>query len=96
MAAGAVLGACASAVPAFETRVNVKLAVPSDDGGAIAQRVGVSAGVPARYVAAASPQWHALMLRCADESECEAAIGRLRSDRARFVEVLRDERRRPQ
>lgn len=96
VAAGALLGACASPAPAFETRLNIRLAVPSEDGPAIAMRAAESAGVPARYAAAVSPQWHAIVLRCASEAECEAAVGRLRADRARFVEVLRDERRRAQ
>jgi hypothetical protein len=95
-AAGTVLAACAAPAPVFETRLNVRLAVPSEDGPAIAMRAGESAGVPARYAAAISPQWHAIVLRCASEADCEAAVGRLRADRARFVEVLRDERRRAQ
>lgn len=95
-AASTLIGACAAPVPAFETRINVRLAVPSEDAEAVVQRAGESAGVPVRYGAAVSPQWHAIVLRCASESECEAAVGRLRADRARFVEVLRDERRRAQ
>jgi hypothetical protein len=92
--AGALLSACAAPPPAVESRINVRLAVPSEDAKAIAQRAGESAGVPVRYAAAVSPQWHALTLRCTSEAECEAAVGRLRADRARFAEVLRDERRR--
>jgi hypothetical protein len=50
--------------------------------------------VPARYVASTSPQWHALALRCSAPRDCEAALGRLRADRALVEAVQGDERRR--
>ena len=48
----------------------------------------------ARYVAATSTQWHALALRCGDESSCDAALARLRADTRTYESVQRDERRR--
>ena len=89
--------ACATPIgdvpPTAETRVLVKLAQPSTDAIAIARAVEQVARVPARYVASTSPQWHALALRCAS-NECEAALERLRAERATFEAAQRDERRR--
>jgi hypothetical protein len=94
----AALSACttpmAEADPKAETRVLVKLVQPSSDAAAIARAVERAAGVPARYVASSSPQWHALALRCGAPGDCDAALQRLRADRASFEAVQRDERRR--
>jgi len=77
-----------------ETRVLVKLAHPGADAAAIARAVEQVARVPARYVASTSPQWHALALRCGASSDCDAALERLRAERAVFEAAQRDERRR--
>jgi hypothetical protein len=93
------LAACAAdGVPAAspsEWRVMVKLVHAGSDGETIARRAGQTAGVPARYLAPASPQWHSLSLACGDESRCAQALGRLRADTSFFEAVERDERRRP-
>ncbi|KNZ31379.1 MAG: hypothetical protein AD742_17610 [Methylibium sp. NZG] len=91
--------AAPSAAPAAsaELRVLVKLAKPagaSADTAAIATQVAAAAGTNARYLAASSPQWHALALRCADVQACEAAYLRLSADKAAFEVVQRDERKR--
>ena len=93
------LAACAAppagpAVVGAELRVIVKLSSASSDTRAIAERVAGAAGTPARYIAASSPQWHALALQCLDLRACEAAYERLAADRAAFEAVQRDERRR--
>ena len=77
-----------------ETRVLVKLAQPSTDTAAITRAVEQAARVPARYVASTSPQWHALALRCGTTDDCDAALERLRAERATFEAAQRDERRR--
>jgi hypothetical protein len=91
---GAVLAACAAEPTAVPLRVLVKLVHSSSDPAAIAGMVSRAAGVPARYVAASSPQWHALTLACDGPRECETALGRLRAERAAFEAVERDERKR--
>lgn len=95
------LAACAApmsgAVPASASagmRVLVKLAQASADTSAIAAQVTAAAGTNARYLSATSPQWHALVLQCADAQACEAAFQRLSADRTGFEAVQRDERRR--
>jgi hypothetical protein len=99
------LTACAAPAPAAapaaspapasaELRVLVKLAAASADTAAIAAQVGAAAGINARYLAASSPQWHALALRCADVQSCEAAFQRLSGNKAAFEVVQRDERKR--
>jgi hypothetical protein len=101
-ALGGVAVACLSAcsTPAApidagaESRILVKLVHPASDPAAIAREVARAAGVPARYVASTSPQWHALALRCGAPRDCEAALGRLRADRALVEAVQGDERRR--
>ena len=93
---GAMAWLSACAVPAQETelRVLVKLARPSSDAAAIARLASDRAGVPARYLSSVSLTWHALMLPCSGTSECDALLQRLRSDRAAFEAVERDERKR--
>jgi len=59
-------------------RVMVKLVHASDDADAIGAEAGRIAGVRVTYAASAGPQWHALALHCANNAECDAAIGRLR------------------
>ena len=97
LAALAALAACstpaAEADPGAEMRVLVKLAQPSGDAAAITRAVEQAAGTPTRYLASSSPHWHALALHCGAPAECEAALQRLRADRA-FEAVQRDERRR--
>ncbi len=95
------LAACAApgptaapAVASAELRVLVKLATASADTDAIAAQVSAAAGTNARYLAASSPQWHALALRCADVQTCEAAFQRLSANQAAFEVVQRDERKR--
>jgi len=100
------LAACAVPAPAAapdasaaaasaELRVLVKLTgAASDDAAAIAAQVSAAAGTNARYLAASSPQWHALALRCADVQTCEAAFQRLSANKAAFDTVQRDERKR--
>lgn len=85
----------ASTPPGFspELRVLVKLAAASADTDAIAAQVAAAAGTNARYLAASSPQWHALALRCADVQTCEAAFRRLSANTAAFEAVQRDERK---
>jgi hypothetical protein len=86
--------AATPAVAGAELRVIVKLNAPSSDTRAITERVAAAAGTPARYLAASSPQWHALALQCADAKACEAAFQRLGANEAAFETVQRDERRR--
>ena len=94
----ATLTACATAASDVqtnaETRVLIKLAQPSTDPAAITRAVEQAAGVPARYVASSSAQWHALALRCGAPDACEAALERLRAEPAIFQAAQRDERRR--
>ena len=72
----------------------VKLAQPSDDRAGIAAEVSRVAGVPASYGSTVSAAWHALSLRCADPSACDAAIDRLRQARATFEAVELEGRKR--
>ena len=89
------LSACAAAGPApVEWRVVVKLPAAESDTAAIARRAGHAAGVPVRYLTAASPEWHALQLSCADDGACRDAVARLKADTRNFLRVERDERRR--
>ena len=92
----ASLAACAAAdpTPAAEWRVLVKTTQAQSDTDAIARRASQASGVPARYVAAVSPQWHGLSLACGDETRCVAALQRLQADTSFFEAVQRDERRR--
>jgi hypothetical protein len=78
-----------------EWRVLVKLTAPSTDTDAIARRAGEISGVPVRYVAATSPQWHALALVCADDGACDAALQRLRGAASTYDSVQREQRRQP-
>lgn len=92
------LGACAAEPSAHEgqggLRVLVQLAQSSADEAAIAAQAGAASGRVVRYVAATSERWHALAIRCADELDCEAALGRLRADTTHFASVQRDGRKR--
>ena len=92
----ASLAACAAAdpTPVAEWRVLVKTTQAQSDTTAIARRASQASGVPARYVAAVSPQWHGLSLACGDETRCAAALQRLQADTTFFEAVQRDERRR--
>jgi len=92
----ASLAACAAADPApvAEWRVLVKTTQAQSDTTAIARRASQASGVPARYVAATSPQWHSLSLACGDEARCAAALQRMQADTRFFEAVQRDERRR--
>ncbi len=93
-ACAAPLPAAAPAVASAELRVLVKLAAATADTDAIAAQVSAAAGTNARYLAASSPRWHALALRCADVQSCEAAFQRLGANKAAFEVVQRDERKR--
>jgi len=89
------LGVAACAVePPPPLRVLVKLAQPETDPAVIARMVERVGGTPVSYLAATSPHWHALALRCADAAACDEALRRLRADTATFAAVQRDERRR--
>ncbi len=92
----AALTACAAAdpAPAAEWRVLVKTSQAHSDTALIVQRASQASGVPVRYVAAASPQWHGLSLACGDEARCAAALQRLQADTPFFEAAQRDERRR--
>jgi hypothetical protein len=81
--------------PTLEWRVLVKLVQVGSEAEAIARRAGQASGVPVRYLASVSPQWHSLGLDCGDETRCAAALQRLRADASYFEAVERDERRRP-
>jgi hypothetical protein len=94
VAAPAAAPAAVADVASAELRVMVKLATASADTAAIAAQVSAAAGTNARYLAASSPQWHALALRCADVQTCEAAYQRLAAHKAAFEVVQRDERKR--
>lgn len=98
VAAAGALSACAapagSAGGPVEVRLMVKLTRPSDDRAGIAAEVSRVAGVPASYRSLVSANWHALSLRCADPSACDAAIDRLRQARASFEAVELDGRKR--
>lgn len=97
-AAVGALSACAepavTAAGPVEVRLMVKLARPSEDRAGIVAEVSGVAGVPARYGSAVSASWHALSLRCADPSACDAAIDRLRKARATFEAVELEGRKR--
>lgn len=84
---------CASALPQ-ERRLLVKLQQPSSDGDAIARHAADVARTPVRYIAATSPEWHALMLRCAGEQDCDDALQRLHADTSSYASVSEDGRRR--
>ena len=99
VAAAGALSACAApaAGPAagpVEVRLMVKLTQPSEDRASIAAEVSRVAGVPASYGSTVSASWHALSLRCADPSACDAAIDRLRKARATFEAVELEGRKR--
>jgi hypothetical protein len=91
---GAALAACAAEPAGGPLRVLVKLAQPGADAASIEALASRSAQVPARYLAASSPLWHALSLECSTPRACDAALARLRADRAAFDAVERDERKR--
>jgi hypothetical protein len=93
---GVMLAACAADLPlaASPMRLLVKLVQPTSDPTAIAALVSRGAGVPARYIAASSAQWHAVGLECETARDCESALARLRADRGVFEAVERDERKR--
>ena len=93
-ACAAPMPGVATAGPVAELRVLVKLNKASADTEAIAAHVAAAAGTKARYLAATSPQWHALSLLCADAQACEAAFQRLSTSQAVFDVVQRDERKR--
>jgi hypothetical protein len=98
-AAAGTLSACAAPAasppsPPVEVRLMVKLTQPSQDPAGIAAEVGRVAGVPASYGSMVSASWHALSLRCADPSACDAAIDRLRRARATFEAVELEGRKR--
>ena len=93
------LAACAApreaaADGAAPLRVMVKLARASEDANAIAAEAARVAGVPVNYAAAASPTWHALVLRCAG-AQCDAAIARLRAADTLYQAVEIDGRKTP-
>ena len=99
VATAGALSACAApaadaAAGPVEVRLMVKLARPSEDRTRIAAEVSRVAGVPASYGSAVSASWHALSLRCADPSACDAAIDLLRKARASFEAVELEGRKR--
>ena len=97
VAAASALSACAAPAAGsapVEVRLMVKLTQPSEDRASIAAEVSRVAGVPASYGSTVSASWHALSLRCADPSACDAAIDRLRKARATFEAVELEGRKR--
>ena len=93
---GVLVAACAAEplVGSGPLRLLVKLAQPSDDAAQIARFASQGAGVSARYLAATSGLWHAVVIECNSPRECNAALERLRADRTHFEAVERDERKR--
>ena len=99
--AGALATACAAdasrpqprAEQTSTARVMVKLLRASEDGAAIAAEARRVAGVPVTYAAAASPNWHALVVHCNSAAECERAIARLRAAGNLYQTVEIDERK---
>ena len=93
------LAACArpstadSEAGGVDMRVLVKLVAPSTDAVAIAAEASRRAGVPVRYAAAVSPQWHAVSLHCADAATCASAVERLRQAAATYLAVEPDGRK---
>jgi len=81
-------------VPSPGLQVLVKLTAPSDDGAQIAAEASRISGLSVRYVSATSPQWHALLIECANAASCEAAMQRLSEARDVYLTVQRDERAR--
>ena len=99
LASLAAVAACAAPAAAVAdapsgTRLLVKLAHPSADGAVIARAASAAAGLPVRYLAATSMEWHALALSCDSAPQCDTAMQRLRADTAMFTAVERDERKR--
>ena len=92
--AALLLCACAQPAPAAPLRVLVQLTTPSTDAAAIERGVAARAGVPAHYLGASGPGWHVLTLDCDLPVACDAALRRLRDDRATYAAVQLDERRR--
>jgi hypothetical protein len=90
-----VVACAAKGTPLAEWRVLVKLTQVNADNRTITERASQSSGVPVRYVASVSPQWHGLSLACGDEARCAQALQALRADAAYFEVVQRDERRQP-
>lgn len=97
--AALLLNACAATaseqLPAKSPglRVIVRLVQPSDDAAAIEQQAAQVARVPVRYAAAAGGNWHAIVLACSGETDCHAALQRLRDHPSLYAEVERDGRR---
>lgn len=71
--AGMAVAACAPPMTA-QQRIVVKLVHASDNGTAIASQASRLAGVPVRYLAAVSGQWHALALQCEGTAACSGAV----------------------
>ncbi|MBX3623206.1 MAG: hypothetical protein KF891_24825 [Rhizobacter sp.] len=91
----AVVSGCAAGTAApVEWRVMVKLARPAAAADELVRHAARTSGVAVRYLAASSPELHALGLRCGDEAACREAVQRLKADTAYFLAVERDERRR--
>ena len=88
--------AAAAAARTLEWRVLVKLHEPNTDTRQIARRASEISGTTVRYVAATSPQWHALGLSCADDNACTAALERLQRATTTYTSVQREQRRQPQ
>lgn len=90
----AVPGCAAGGPAATEWRVLVKLAQPGATPDEVVQHAARASGATVLYLAAVSPQWHGLGLRCGDEAACRDAVDRLKADTSFFLTVERDERRR--
>jgi hypothetical protein len=72
----------------------VKLPAALADVSALVRRASETAGVPVRHLATAAPDWHSLQLSCSNVDACRDAFARLQADKANFLAVERDERRR--
>lgn len=92
----------ACAVPAsqapeagIDVRILVKLARPSQDGGAIGAEAARLSGVAAVYAKPMSAAWHVVVLRCTGVESCDAAIARMRLARDVYEAVEPEGRKQP-
>jgi hypothetical protein len=92
----AALGACAAEPPvpaASSTRLLVKLAEPSSDGTHIAAQASAATGRTVRYLSSTSEWWHAVVVPCSGDADCQAMLAALQAS-PRYAAVQRDERKR--
>lgn len=92
-----VMTACAgeSLPPRAGVRVIVELVQPSQNRDAVVRHAQQVAGVPVRYAAAVGPESHALQISCANESACQEALSKLRSDAGFYSAELDGVKKKP-